>query len=727
MSDQQQQRVESRISVSMWKPLSLMLHTNTSPTRFSETVANMEGAGSDLAKGVVSGNMFINADHVRRAVCKKICEEYQKDKDVVRSVKLWFHKIEGGGGGGKIPYRGANMRLLSSHPLLLIAAVLVSSPYHVNAQYKPATAYGSASAFVEGKYMIASGGASNGQNLDQTFELNLSVNWTTAQPAFKPLAGMPMAIYRHSATLLNDNNTFFVQSQGKSYRLSISNNRWATDAVTFGWNGNGVQAVTDPSTGIVYLPNGFLNTTTNVTFMQTLNPSTNAVETIDMHPALQGVLQFRAAFSTIRQSLLIHGGAPVNTNNAIKAMYEYSLRTKSWSLLNDQGQTPPGRRSHCFVPAYNGTKIVAFGGLGDQGSVYLSDVRMMDVKTLQWELLDEGDLATVSRSSPVCAVTNDLLVIWGGAAGSSGREVENNVTLVFNLKKKVWQDSFTPLADMSSPPPTLETSNKVGLIAGVIAGVVVLAAVAGFIFYRRRKQRTLLGGKGAQGAFMPLSTSPGNSQYGQGGASPGVGSAGLAGQGAGGEAYAMGYVSPQQQHQAYHNEQSSPFQQQSPYQQPSYEQSPNPQPHTPYTPYTQQSSYVQPPGSQSPYSQLLGSQSPYSQLLGSQSPYSQPPSSHSPYQHQSPAPTVGSTQAQSPGVETTITTSTLPGGYGAGYVDGSGYGMQGEVLPEMGSPATQQKPEAPRGNPQAIVANAFGSESVQGTVARHPQAYIPQP
>lgn len=58
----------------------------------------MEDAAHDQSKGVVSGNLFINTDHVRQALYRKKIMEYQKDKDVVKSVKLWFKDIEDKGG-----------------------------------------------------------------------------------------------------------------------------------------------------------------------------------------------------------------------------------------------------------------------------------------------------------------------------------------------------------------------------------------------------------------------------------------------------------------------------------------------------------------------------------------------------------------------------------------------------------------------------------------------------
>jgi hypothetical protein len=58
----------------------------------------MEEAPHGCSKGAVSGNLFINTNHVRQALYRKKRMDYQKDKDVVKSVKLWFKEIEDKGG-----------------------------------------------------------------------------------------------------------------------------------------------------------------------------------------------------------------------------------------------------------------------------------------------------------------------------------------------------------------------------------------------------------------------------------------------------------------------------------------------------------------------------------------------------------------------------------------------------------------------------------------------------
>lgn len=71
-----------------WRSLSSKVIPN------EQSLQEMEDAAHDRSKGVVSGNLFINTDHVRQALYRKKIMEYQKDKNVVKSVKLWFRDIE---------------------------------------------------------------------------------------------------------------------------------------------------------------------------------------------------------------------------------------------------------------------------------------------------------------------------------------------------------------------------------------------------------------------------------------------------------------------------------------------------------------------------------------------------------------------------------------------------------------------------------------------------------
>jgi hypothetical protein len=71
-----------------------------------------------------------------------------------------------------------------------------------------------------------------------------------------------------------------------------------------------------------------------------------------------------------------------------------------------------------MIPAYGGTKMVVFGGEQPRKSIpaeeenFSSALYMLDVMTMNWTLLSEGEVA--GRSSIACTVVGDNFVVWGG-------------------------------------------------------------------------------------------------------------------------------------------------------------------------------------------------------------------------------------------------------------------------------------------------------------------------
>lgn len=74
--------------------------------------------------------------------------------------------------------------------------------------------------------------------------------------------------------------------------------------------------------------------------------------------------------------------------------------------------------SHCMVPAYSGTKMVVFGGwkpainAPNQVPTYSSALYMLDVKSMNWTLLSDGEVN--GRRNMACTVVGDNFVTWGG-------------------------------------------------------------------------------------------------------------------------------------------------------------------------------------------------------------------------------------------------------------------------------------------------------------------------
>lgn len=71
---------------------------------------------------------------------------------------------------------------------------------------------------------------------------------------------------------------------------------------------------------------------------------------------------------------------------------------------------------HFFHPvAYNGTKMVVFGGQDVSTYVLLSSIYLLDLKTLVWTRGADAD-PSQGRRGMACAVAGDNFIAWGGTA-----------------------------------------------------------------------------------------------------------------------------------------------------------------------------------------------------------------------------------------------------------------------------------------------------------------------
>ncbi|KAF8941403.1 hypothetical protein BGZ58_009486 [Dissophora ornata] len=350
------------------------------------------------------------------------------------------------------------------------------------------------SVFVEGRAMYIHGGTTTTTStpLGQTFSIDLSTNWTTSQPAFKNLTD-GFGDYKYASTFLSDNKSWFLLSNQTAHKYATDNDTWSVIGVSGNVNNvKGLAAATDAVSGLVYVVNGWqVNGSVS---MQQYNPVSNQINSVPMQPTLLGVNSFAASWSTVRKSLLVHGGATTTTNTLQRGLYEY-VPNSGWTLLSDTGDVPPARMSHCMVPAYGGTKMIVFGGIDQTGAV-LGDIYALDVATLTWTKGVDGG-AIVARGNTVCAITNDLFLAWGGC-DSEITALTSSITVVYNMKSNAWQSTYTPTPQpgattapstpSSSTSPLPSPSSPGPIIGGAVGGASLIALAAGFLLYRRKKR-----------------------------------------------------------------------------------------------------------------------------------------------------------------------------------------------------------------------------------------------
>ncbi|KAF9567052.1 hypothetical protein EC968_003521 [Mortierella alpina] len=373
----------------------------------------------------------------------------------------------------------------------------------------PIPATSAAYVTIDEKVLYVQGGFTNltaGVSLltDQFFTLNLTHNWTSSSPPWKAVTGFngrtPPLNWGNSLAVLKSKESLIMwASEGYGamesglLSFSIGAKSWTAIAEPLPaahTNWYKLKSVVDPATGLVYIPSGW----NNGTGMAIYNPETNNFTSVPM-PSIEimtpTVGYSTAVWSTLRDSILIYGGLnflDVRVGNPF--LVEYSPRSGSWSRLKTTGDSPGDISSHCMVSAYNGTKMVVFGGntiaREPQAGIFI-----LDVKTLVWTQGNASDQSQ-RRSDMTCTVAGDNFVVWGGEFVASKIDLFGT-PLIYNLKTNQWTTDFI-LSDttlpIESPPSPPSKDLNIGAIAGSCTAVIVVI-LAAFLIYRRGKYRQL--------------------------------------------------------------------------------------------------------------------------------------------------------------------------------------------------------------------------------------------
>ncbi|KAK5823592.1 hypothetical protein F5H01DRAFT_410413 [Linnemannia elongata] len=342
-------------------------------------------------------------------------------------------------------------------------------------------------------YIQGGAGRSGGSYLNnQFFSLDLTISgWNASSPPWKVLpvgAGIhsaPLA-HSHAMTTTRDNKKLVVWGSFTGFSIyDLATAVWTNDTLYHPILADGSRQASmalDPTTGLVYVPAGV----NKGTGMLVYDPVATNTTVVPMFP--NTVLSFlnvgnSFVWSELRKSFLYFGGF----NQAVfnQYMIEYQPSTYSWTQISTEG-VQAQLASHCMVPAYNGTKMVVFGGwkpaaMGapDQGPTYSSALYMLDVKTMNWTLLSDGEVN--GRRSMACTVVGDNFVAWGGV------DTTNQLasTQIYNLKSNRWVDQYVFTA--VEPPPS---NNKLGVFIGLgVLAAVCIGVLLGWIVFKCRKSR----------------------------------------------------------------------------------------------------------------------------------------------------------------------------------------------------------------------------------------------
>ncbi|KAF9274300.1 hypothetical protein BGZ74_004431, partial [Mortierella antarctica] len=384
--------------------------------------------------------------------------------------------------------------LLLILPIAFISLALFTGLAYAQMPFTPVSSGDSASVFVEGKALYIQGGTIAQNTTSQTFSISLQYSWNISNPIYTKLPdGLQDSLFPNA--LLLDGTTWFAISNRTfvTYDILTGNITQRGPANIYS-NFVGLSAMFDRSLSDVVIPNGFTNGARPTTMY--VNPGTLNIR-VGTVADVAGVGRFALAWSESAQKGFLYGGS--STEGLYANLYQREQTPFGyWTPINTtiDGLAiggPNARESACLVPAFNGTKLIMFGGSGIRPptlfNVGLSDIYIYDVAKASWTKGTPA-AATGARAAHACAVSGDALIVWGGFTELTSRQPPKDVIAVYNLTTKQWVDKFispngeqppaisTPRPTTtagsgsdSGPTPTPETSGSGNNTGAIIGGV----------------------------------------------------------------------------------------------------------------------------------------------------------------------------------------------------------------------------------------------------------------
>ncbi|KAG9061053.1 hypothetical protein KI688_007682 [Linnemannia hyalina] len=319
---------------------------------------------------------------------------------------------------------------------------------------------------------------------------------------------------------------FHLPNSNAVYEFRVETGTWVQSSLAFAnmkWQGVG--AVTDPRTGLVYLATGY--TDPGRLTMDILNPATQNITHSKLPDPFgpAGTVRFEArwfyggVWCASRKSILYWGGyQPTGQMPTENVVTELTVDTMIWSnllsLANNLGE--------------DGSRMVVFGGRVN--NVPNNEVFVLNTATGAWTQGPSAD----ARMYPACTIVGDLLLIWGGT--NSANSVANGDMLIYNYVNSTWLISYTPptsysglvppkipttagpwttpsstsapsstsssaskpdfpsgsLYGTNTPSNNKESSTDLGaIVGGVVGSLAVISAAVGLLVYRRKQQQRL--------------------------------------------------------------------------------------------------------------------------------------------------------------------------------------------------------------------------------------------
>ncbi|KAF9125213.1 hypothetical protein BGW39_007558 [Mortierella sp. 14UC] len=345
--------------------------------------------------------------------------------------------------------------------------------------------------------------------IPQFISLDLAIPWSTASPAWTKLANGPTQDIFPAVFSADEQTmfTFHIKGTNSPWLYNVQNNTWQESTAKFQNAAlNGLGAVADPRTGLVYLAGGFEGASYDapyLKYMDIFDSVTQTIHTVDM-PDPAEVFPVRLFYANVwskHLNSIIYWGGVNKFGEAVHSsvqngVTELATDTMTWSTMATIRTAPEARDGHCMTANEDGTKVVIVGGQLRNGSV-VGDLWVLDVPTATWSQGLSGPI----RASAVCTIAGHQVIIWGGRNSSTMNAPSE--MLIYNLKSSTYTKQYSPPAfykDLQSPPALTRTtapwategstltnedqkrsSVSVGAVVGsALGGLVLIGAAAGF-------------------------------------------------------------------------------------------------------------------------------------------------------------------------------------------------------------------------------------------------------
>ncbi|OAQ22198.1 hypothetical protein K457DRAFT_37218 [Linnemannia elongata AG-77] len=323
---------------------------------------------------------------------------------------------------------------------------------------------------------------------NQFFSLDLTRSWNTSNPPWSEVitaAGgrMPARLKAsfHSMSLSKDKKTltfwdlYNTPPYGSNFHLDT--NKWEDLSALPAQIPDRLKvlkAATDATTDRVYIPGGAPGNE-----MLAYDPFSKAFSVIAVPPGGTPLSwsTYTFAWNEVRRSFLYFGGYEMPGPSYF---YEYAPAAAiPWTALTSSGSVPPQLSNSCMVSAYDGAKMIVFGGtvIGKiYGSLYI-----LDVPTMTWSLGPSSQ----PRMAMSCSVSGDNFIVWGGVSwNESAKTVLLPATpVIYNMYSAQWKTNFISKQDTAprlvpTTPPSSTGSGESGG-GGTETGVVIGGTVTG--------------------------------------------------------------------------------------------------------------------------------------------------------------------------------------------------------------------------------------------------------